>query len=82
MRVRVEVARIPNVADPEATTIAGALRDLGFTDLVGVSVGRSFVIDVEGDDAAAAEASVRKMCEQLLANPVIEQYSVRVLGAC
>ena len=80
MKVQVEITRLPSVADPEAATITGALRGLGFTDLVAVSMGRSLVIEVEADDATNAEASVRRMCAQLLANPVIEDYSVRVVA--
>ncbi len=80
MKVQVEITRLPSVADPEAATITGALRGLGFTDLVSVSLGRLLVIEVEADDATNAEVSVRRMCSQLLANPVIEDYSVRVVA--
>ena len=78
MRVRVDIARREGIADPEGTTIQHALAELGFEEVHGVHVGRTIVIELHGDDAGAAESQVRDMCERLLANPVIEDYDVRV----
>ena len=78
MRVRVDIARRAGIADPEGTTIRHALAELGFEEVREVSVGRTIVVDLAADDAEAAEAEVRDMCERLLANPVIEDYEVSV----
>jgi len=72
----VRVMRRPGIADPEGTTTARALNDLGFTEVTGVHFGRDIVVDVEADDASAGHDRVVEMCEKLLANPVIEDYVV------
>ena len=79
MKVRVEITRRPGIADPEGATVRRALADLGYDAVREVSFGRSIEVDVDGDDAGAAVASVTEMCERLLANPVIEDYEVTAL---
>ncbi len=79
MKVRVEIGRRPGIADPEATTVARALRDLGFDQVEGVTFGRTITLSLAGDDPVAATEAVHAMCEKLLANPVIEDYAVRVV---
>jgi phosphoribosylformylglycinamidine synthase len=76
MKVVVSIARKPGLSDPEGVTTARALRQLGFA--VGeVHFGRTITVDVEGteDDAVA---TVTEMCRSLLANPVIEDFTVSV----
>ena len=76
MRYRVSISRKAGLADPEGSTTAAALRDLGFTEVSSVSFGRTLVLDV-ADDTAAERLS--EMCTRLLANPVIEDFSVEEL---
>jgi phosphoribosylformylglycinamidine synthase subunit PurS len=79
-RVIVDVMLKPEILDPQGQAIARALPRLGFSGVSSVRQGKRFEIDLEGpaDDAALAE--VRKMAETLLANTVIEDYTVRVQG--
>ncbi len=80
MKVRVEISRRPGIADPEASTTHRALRDLGFEQVGAVRFGRSILLAVDDvDDPAEAEKLVKEMCERLLANPVIEDYTVTAL---
>ncbi len=76
--VVVTVTRRPGIADPEGVTVAKALRDLGFTSVAAVGFGRTITLEIDEEPAAAAAAAAA-MCEKLLANPVIEDYDVRVL---
>ena len=78
MKVTVHVERRPDIADPEGTTIGRSLEDLGFADVTSVRTGRTFHLEVDGDDAEAIRQRVTAMCEKLLANPVIEDYRVEV----
>lgn len=78
MRVRVEVRLREGIADPEGTTIARALHDLGYDEVEGVRTGRSLLLDLPDGDPRRAEERVREMCERLLANPVMEDYRVTV----
>ena len=79
MRVTVYVHRRPDISDPQGTTVARALRDLGYENVGKVRINRTIELDIEGTDAAVVEAEVRTMCERLLANPVMEDFEV-VIG--
>ncbi|MGH8935895.1 MAG: phosphoribosylformylglycinamidine synthase subunit PurS [Acidimicrobiia bacterium] len=79
MQVEVEVRLRGEIADPQGSVVARALRELGYDEVQSVRVGKSITLEVEADDPESAEARVREMCEQLLANPVMEDYRVRVL---
>ncbi|MDX1691478.1 MAG: phosphoribosylformylglycinamidine synthase subunit PurS [Acidimicrobiia bacterium] len=78
MRVRVEITRREGISDPEGTTVARGLRDLGYDEVGDVSMGRTIHLEVTGDDPGAVRARVDEMCRRLLANPVIEDYEITV----
>jgi phosphoribosylformylglycinamidine synthase PurS subunit len=69
------------ILDPQGQAVESSLRQLGFT-VAEARVGRVVDLDVEveGEDAAAARAQIERMCEQLLANPLIESYEITVDG--
>ena len=69
----------PGIHDPESETINRALGRLGFDQIASLSAGKFFNINIEADDADAALATARQMCETLLANPVIETFSVEIV---
>ena len=73
MRARVLIRPKDGILDAQGQTVERALPALGFTGVSDVRVGR--MIELEVDDAAR----VGEMCEQLLANPLIEDYEVVVL---
>ncbi|HSM44290.1 MAG TPA: phosphoribosylformylglycinamidine synthase subunit PurS [Acidimicrobiia bacterium] len=81
MRVTVTIDRRPEIADPEGTTVERALHELGFTDASSVRMDRVIHMDVEGEDPAVVQDRVTEMCRQLLANPVLEDFSVEVEAA-
>jgi phosphoribosylformylglycinamidine synthase len=80
MKVTVEITRRPEIADPQGTTIQRALSDLGHNDVVAVRVDRVIHLDMAGDDAETVRKQVEDMCRQVLANPVLEDFSVEVTG--
>lgn len=80
MKIRVSITRREGLSDPEGVATSRALRDLGFTEVAEVHFGRTLTLDVEATDPAVALERVNSMCEKLLANPVIEDYEVEVLG--
>lgn len=78
IRARIVVTLKPGVLDPQGKAIEGALGALGFSGVGSVRQGKIFDVEVEGDDPAAAEASLAEMCRRLLANTVIENYRVEI----
>ena len=76
MKVTVNITRRPEIADPEGRTVARALHDLGHAGVREVRMDRTIHLDVDGDDPARVEAEVVRMCESVLANPVIEDFEV------
>lgn len=79
-RVIVDVMLKPEILDPQGQAIARALPRLGFSGVSEVRQGKRFEVELDGPADEAALADVRKMAETLLANTVIEDYSVRVEG--
>jgi len=70
----------PSVNDPQGLSIRGALRSLGFDGVEAVRAGKLIHVELQAADEAAARAAVDRMCSQLLANPVIEDYRYEVVG--
>ena len=77
MRATVLVRPKEGILDPQGQALESSLRQLGFS--VGEArVGRVVDIEVDATDAAGARAEVERMCEQLLANPLIESYEIEL----
>jgi phosphoribosylformylglycinamidine synthase len=78
-RVVVDVMLKPEILDPQGQAIARKLPQMGFDGVVAVRQGKRFEVELEGDADEEALERVGKIAETLLANPVIENYEVRVL---
>ena len=76
MKAQVTVRLKKTVLDPQGKAIEGALRALGIAGVNEVRQGKVFDIELAGSDRAAAEETLTAMCERLLANTVIESYSI------
>ena len=79
MKARVHVMLKDGVLDPQGEAVKHALGTLGFSGVAGVRQGKVIDLDLAASDAASAEAEVRAMCEKLLANTVIEKYTVEIV---
>jgi phosphoribosylformylglycinamidine synthase len=80
MKARVTVTLKSGILDPQGKAIEGALRTLGISGVASVRQGKVFDIELEAGDAGAAEAALKEAADKLLANTVIENYRVEVLG--
>jgi phosphoribosylformylglycinamidine synthase len=80
MKARVTVTLKTGILDPQGKAIEGALKSLGIGGVASVRQGKVFDIEVEGSDRAGTEAALKAAAERLLANTVIENYRVEVLG--
>jgi phosphoribosylformylglycinamidine synthase PurS subunit len=76
IKARVTVTLKNGVLDPQGKAIEGALGALGFDCIGQVRQGKVFDLQLETADKAKAEADLKAMCEKLLANTVIENYSI------
>jgi phosphoribosylformylglycinamidine synthase PurS subunit len=72
----IQIERKSGLSDPEGATTARALHALGFVGVQHVSFGRTITIDVDAGNPGDALATVESMCAKLLANPVIEHYTI------
>jgi phosphoribosylformylglycinamidine synthase subunit PurS len=81
IRAEVRVMLKSGVLDPQGQAIGKALGGLGFEGVKDVRQGKLIVLDLETDDRTTAESQVKAMGERLLANPVIENFSVEIVDA-
>jgi phosphoribosylformylglycinamidine synthase len=79
MRATVLVRPKPGILDPQGEAVGSALGHLGF-EVQDTRVGKVIDLEVEAADEATAKMRVEQMCEQLLANPLIESYEVEIVG--
>jgi len=78
IKARVIVTLKNGVLDPQGKAIEGALRGLSFSGIGSVRQGKVFDLELDGSDKAKAETDLKEMCERLLANTVIENYSISI----
>jgi phosphoribosylformylglycinamidine synthase len=78
IKARVTVTLKNGVLDPQGKAIEGALGALGFSGVGHVRQGKVFDLELEDSDKAKAEANLKAMCEKLLANTVIENYTIAI----
>ena len=80
MKARVTVTLKNGVLDPQGKAIEGALKSLGVAGVASVRQGKVFDIEIDTADATQAEAALKDAADKLLANVIIENYRVEVLG--
>ncbi len=79
MKARVHVMLKTGVLDPQGEAVRHALGSLGFSGIESVRQGKVIELDLAETEADKARATVTEMCEKLLANTVIESYSVELV---
>jgi phosphoribosylformylglycinamidine synthase PurS subunit len=80
MKARVTVTLKSGILDPQGKAIEGALRALGIDGVASVRQGKVFDIEIESADKSRTESALREAAEKLLANLVIENYRIEVVG--
>jgi phosphoribosylformylglycinamidine synthase len=81
MKAHIRVTLKPGVLDPQGKAIQNALSGLGFAGVEGVRQGKYIELELAETDPAKARAEVERMCKELLANLVIENYSFELSGS-
>jgi len=67
----------PGILDPQGEAVQSSLRQLGFA-VEDARIGKVVDLELGGDDLGQARAELERMCERLLANPLIESYEIRL----
>lgn len=80
MKALIRITLKNGVLDPQGKAIENALGALGFNGVSDVRQGKLIELNLEAVDETAARAEVERMCESLLANTVIENYSFELVG--
>jgi phosphoribosylformylglycinamidine synthase subunit PurS len=75
-RVIVDVMLKPEIHDPQGEAVLSASRRLGFGSVTGVRQGKRFELEIDGPADGAALAAIGELARELLANPVIEEFSL------
>lgn len=79
MKAVVNIFLKEGVLDPQGKAVHHALSTMGFSDVSNVRMGKQVILDLNTNDEAKARAEVEKMCETLLANTVIENYTFELV---
>lgn len=80
MKVRVVVQLKPGIMDVQGAAVKRALTGLGFAEVTDLRVGKLIEVEVEGLSPEASRARIDEMCRKLLANPVLENYTIEPMG--
>ncbi|PYO58891.1 MAG: phosphoribosylformylglycinamidine synthase [Candidatus Rokuibacteriota bacterium] len=80
MKARVLIRLKPSILDAQGASVQRALDGLGFQEVRDVRVGKVLDLDLDGESRDEARRRVEEMCARLLVNPVIEEYTVEVVG--
>ena len=78
IKARITVTLKNGVLDPQGKAIEGALGALGFSGVGQVRQGKVFDLELDTTDKAKAESELKAMCDKLLANTVIENYTISI----
>ncbi|MGE4399963.1 MAG: phosphoribosylformylglycinamidine synthase subunit PurS [Campylobacterales bacterium] len=79
MKAVINVYLKDGVLDPQGKAVHHALSTMGFSDVNEVRVGKQVILELKSTDEAKAKAEVEKMCETLIANTVIENYTFELV---
>ncbi len=82
MKATINVSLKNGVLDPQGKAVEHALGSLGFNNVSGVRIGKQIVLDISAASKDEARKELTKMCEELLANTVIEDYEINLNDKC
>jgi len=78
LKAEINITLKRTVSDPQGLTVKHALESLGYKDLADVRIGKVVVIKLNYKDKDRAKKEINEMCKKLLANPIIEDYRIKI----
>jgi phosphoribosylformylglycinamidine synthase PurS subunit len=79
MKIEIKVMPKKEILDPQGKAVHHALENLGFSGLSGVRIGKLIQIDVDSAKPPLTQSQIQEMCDKLLANPIIEEYTFKII---
>jgi phosphoribosylformylglycinamidine synthase subunit PurS len=79
-QARIYVTLRPSVLDPAGTAVQSGLAHMGYANVESVRIGKYIEVNLTATDETQAHAQLDKMCDQLFANPTIENYRIELQG--
>jgi phosphoribosylformylglycinamidine synthase subunit PurS len=80
-QARIYVTLRPSVLDPAGAAVRSGIEHLGFQNVASVRIGKYIEVSLDSADEQSAQAELNQICDQLLANPVIENYRFELVPA-
>jgi phosphoribosylformylglycinamidine synthase subunit PurS len=80
-QAKIYVTLRPSVLDPAGTAVRAGLSHMGYDNVSKVRIGKYIELDLSAESEAVARQQLDKICDQLLANPVIENYCIEIFEA-
>ena len=80
-QARIYVTLRPSVLDPAGAAVRSGIEHLGFQNVSSVRIGKYIEVSLDSADEQSAQAELNQICDQLLANPVIENYRFELVPA-
>ncbi|NJN75010.1 MAG: phosphoribosylformylglycinamidine synthase subunit PurS [Synechococcaceae cyanobacterium RL_1_2] len=77
-RSQIHVTLRPSVLDPAGTAVLSGLHSMGYGQVEQVRIGKYIELTLQADNEEEAQTKLDQMCDQLLANPVIENYTIEL----
>jgi phosphoribosylformylglycinamidine synthase subunit PurS len=75
-RAEIDIMPLKELLDPQGKAVTSGLRNIGIQDISDVRIGKHMAIELEAKDEKTAHTMVEKACKELLANPIMESYSL------
>ncbi|MGF7186075.1 phosphoribosylformylglycinamidine synthase [Desulfitispora alkaliphila] len=79
LKAEIKVTLRKSILDPQGTALKSALNSMDYNSVEDVRIGKYLEVKLNTEDRAEAEKQVKEMCDKLLSNPVIEDYSFELL---
>jgi phosphoribosylformylglycinamidine synthase subunit PurS len=75
-RAEIDIMPLKELLDPQGKAVTSGLKNIGIQDISDVRIGKHIAIELEAKDEKTAQALVEKACKELLANPIMESYTM------
>ena len=82
MKFQAEIDVMPKkeILDPQGKAVTGSMKNLGLAEIQNVRIGKHISLEIEAESEEAAQSKVEQACKSLLANLIMESYSVKVFA--